>query len=99
MASLELKVPPPAVALLLGFLMWLASPLVVSVLQLRGGEYSSGSHGRIARRATIECPPVVGKYAEASHTRTVVAGFQPADKQAGSPPPPNEGHDEAIYRL
>ena len=31
MASLELKVPPPAVALLLGFLMWLASPLVVSV--------------------------------------------------------------------
>jgi len=28
MGSLELKVPPPFVALLFGFLMWLASPLV-----------------------------------------------------------------------
>ncbi len=31
MASLELKVPPPAVALLFGVLMWLASSLVVPV--------------------------------------------------------------------
>jgi protein-S-isoprenylcysteine O-methyltransferase Ste14 len=31
MSSLELKVPPPAVALLLGFLMWLASSLVAPV--------------------------------------------------------------------
>jgi len=30
MGSLELKVPPPFVALLFGFLMWLASPLVDS---------------------------------------------------------------------
>ena len=31
MGSLELKVPPPLVALLFGFLMWLASPLVDAV--------------------------------------------------------------------
>jgi len=31
MDSLELKVPPPAVALLLGLLMWLASALVAPV--------------------------------------------------------------------
>ena len=31
MSSLELKVPPPAVALLLGFVMWLASSLVAPV--------------------------------------------------------------------
>ncbi len=31
MSSLELKVPPPAVALLFGFLMWLASSLVAPV--------------------------------------------------------------------
>lgn len=31
MSSLELKIPPPAVALLFGFLMWLASSLVAPV--------------------------------------------------------------------
>ena len=31
MSSLELKVPPPVVALLLGLLMWLASSLVAPV--------------------------------------------------------------------
>jgi len=31
MSLLELKVPPPAVALLFGFLMWLASSLVAPV--------------------------------------------------------------------
>ena len=31
MGSLELKVPPPLVALLVGFLMWLASSLIVPV--------------------------------------------------------------------
>jgi len=31
MGSLELKVPPPCVALVFGFLMWLVSPLITSV--------------------------------------------------------------------
>lgn len=31
MSSLELKIPPPAVALLFGFLMWLASSLVAPI--------------------------------------------------------------------
>jgi protein-S-isoprenylcysteine O-methyltransferase Ste14 len=47
MSWLELKVPPPAVALLLGFVMWLASSLVVPV------EVSFGS--RVGVTVVLAC--------------------------------------------